>query len=121
MYVGGALSVDRGGRTEGYNWWADEELSIAELYAMTDKYLEIRPRVMVTHDCPEDVGVIINAASGRDKIRYPSRTRQAFQSMWSAHSPQLWVFGHWHHSFDHVFNGTRFICLAELEYRDIDI
>jgi hypothetical protein len=46
--------------------------------------------------------------------------------MWSAHAPDLWIFGHYHASFDHVLHGgreagTRFISLAELEYRDIDL
>lgn len=121
MFVGGAVSVDKAWRTEGYDWWADEELSTPELYAIVDKYIEARPRVMVTHDCPEDFATTMCAMSGRQKLDFPSRSRQAFQSMWSAHSPELWIFGHWHFSFDQVANGTRFVCLAELEAREFDV
>lgn len=118
MFVGGAQSVDRSWRTEGYDWWPDEELSVAELNDMVDLYIEAKPRVMITHDCPEEVAEAMEAHSGRKKLDFKSRTRQAFQAMWSAHSPELWVYGHWHYSFDHVLRGTRFVCLAELEYRD---
>lgn len=121
MFVGGALSVDREHRREGYSWWPDEELDIAGLTRIVDDYIKHRPRIMVTHDCPEEVALRMGALSGRDKIIYPSRTRQAFQSMWEIHQPELWVFGHWHHSFDSQIFGTRFICLAELEAKDIEI
>ncbi len=129
MFVGGALSVDRALRAEGYDWWPGEELSIAELKRMIDLYIERKPRIMVTHDCPEEVAGIVQsriALLGPPRRDVPSRTRRAFQDMWSAHLPELWIFGHYHMSFDHTLRGgretgTRFICLAELEYRDIGL
>lgn len=131
MFVGGAASIDKVYRVEGYSWWPDEELPIAELNRMIDLYIERKPKVMVTHDCPEEVASAICATmpmigGGAIKLDIGSRTRQALQSMWSAHSPGLWLFGHWHMSFDHVLHGgrvegTRFICLAELEYKDLRI
>lgn len=121
MFMGGAGSIDAAFRVEGYSWWEDEELSIAELNHFVDVYLETKPCVMVTHDCPEEVAEAMEAHSGRRKLNIKSRTRQALQSMWSAHSPEIWIYGHWHYSFDQVLRGTRFVCLAELEARDIDV
>lgn len=122
MFVGGAASVDRMHRLEGYDYWSDEELNIPQLNDLIDKFVAVRPRVMVTHDCPEELAKIMCAMSGRvEKRHWPSRTREAFQTMWSAHSPDIWIFGHWHFSFDSVANGTRFICLAECEAREIDV
>jgi hypothetical protein len=126
MFVGGAISIDRAYRIEDYSWWADEELSIAELNALVDVYIQAKPRVMVTHDCPREVSDILLSQfyiGGGPLQKLQSRTCQALQAMWSAHSPELWVFGHYHHSFDHVLTGgreqgTRFVCLNELEYRD---
>lgn len=128
MFVGGALSIDRQLRTEGYNWWPDEELSLAELRRLVGLYIQCKPRVMVTHDCPDEVARIVLSrvpAMAPGRKDFPSRTRYAFQEMWSAHPPKLWIFGHYHWSFDQVLHGgriaeTRFIGLAELEYRDID-
>lgn len=123
MFVGGASSVDRALRTEGVDWWADEELSIAELNTIVDDYIRFKPKIMVTHDCPEEVAKAAFFDRHRGKLNpgVSARTRQAFQSMFSAHSPDLWVYGHWHAPFDHVIGGTRFLCLAELEFRDIEV
>jgi hypothetical protein len=124
MFIGGALSIDQAFRTEGYSWWRDEELSIKELDDLIGTFMEVKPRVMLTHDCPREVGEIIcKAMTYGMSTKMESRTCQALQAMWSAHSPNLWVFGHWHYSFDHVLHGgrmkgTRFVCLNELEYRD---
>ncbi len=123
MFIGGGVSVDKAFRVEDYSWWPDEELSIAELNELTDKYIAVKPRIMVTHDCPEEVAVEMARIANRsyNKLDWPSRTRQALQSMWSAHSPEIWLYGHWHTAFDHALRGTRFICLPELAHVDIDI
>jgi hypothetical protein len=129
MFVGGAVSMDRALRREGYDWWPDEELGADELKRMIALYVERKPRVMVTHDCPEEVASVLASwlgLSGPAKVGFSSRTRLAFQEMWAAHPPELWIFGHHHTRFDRVLDGgreigTRFICLAELEYRDIEV
>lgn len=118
MFVGGGYSIDRDRRIEGYSWWPDEELSHPELGDLVDAYKSNPPRVMITHECPADLGYVLALQGGFANSYKPSRTSQAFQSMWSSHAPELWVFGHYHTSFDQVGGGTRFVCLAELEYRD---
>lgn len=127
MFIGGAISIDKEFRLEGYSWWPNEELSITELNGLVDRYVHVKPRVMITHEAPREIGEailsLIPKVGGGAFKKIESRTAQAFQAMWSAHSPDLWVFGHWHYSFDHVLHGgrekgTRFVCLAELEYRD---
>lgn len=119
MYVGGGLSIDKEYRIPGLSWWPEEELSIPHMQAMVDKFIERKPRVMVTHDCPESVAVAL--MNNPVKLDFPSRTRQAFQVMFEFHQPELWIFGHWHISFDRVIEGTRFVCLAELECKEFDI
>lgn len=124
MFCGGAVSIDRDRRTEGYTYWSDEELSIKELDVIVTDYLRVQPKIMVTHDCPEVIAEEMVRRSDRwQKLdpKYSSRSRQAFQHMWSAHRPKLWIFGHWHVSAEFNVNDTRFICLAELEHRDIDV
>ena len=123
MLIGGGLSIDKHLRQEGYTWWADEQLSVGELNELVDKFISVRPRAMITHEPPAEIGdlllgVLQVKGMGNPYEKLTSRTAQTLQSMWSAHSPELWVFGHWHLSFDHVLRGTRFVCLAELEYRD---
>ena len=118
MFVGGALSIDRDFRIEGYSWWADEELSVNGLYVIVDQIAIYKPRIMVTHECPDQIADLLMNGS---KFKDASRTRQAFSSAWEMHKPELWVFGHWHHDYDQVILGTRFICLNELSTIDIDL
>jgi hypothetical protein len=68
MYIGGALSIDKAHRTEGLNWWVDEELSIQEMNSIFDKYIKEKPDIMVTHDCPEEIAVMMEQWSGRRKL-----------------------------------------------------
>jgi len=122
MFVGGAASIDRAYRTEGLNWWADEELSYEDLYTMHDIYDVSKPRVMITHDCPEYISNELCIKTGLTKYNETSRTRTAFESMHkSDHQLDIWIFGHWHEPFDEVINGTRFICLDINQYIDLDI
>ena len=119
FFCGGALSVNLKGRTEGLNWWPDEELSGPDFARIREKYLDEKPAIMVTHDCPHEVAQAVLLHNEIDKGVAISRTRQAFQGMWERYKPDTWVFGHWHLSMDKVISGTRFICLAELEPRDL--
>jgi Icc-related predicted phosphoesterase len=122
MFVGGAWSIDRPWRTEGVDWWPDEELSIVELTAMIDTFVETKPEIMVTHDCPHSVAdLILLRNGGGHKPNYPTRTGQALEMMFAQHQPKIWIFGHWHINFDYIHNGTRFICLGELSHIDLDI
>lgn len=124
MYVGGAWSIDRDYRQEGIDWWPDEELSTAELYQIYDSYMLHKPRIMATHDCPTIISYELFIKDGRSPFgsqQIPTRTAQAFQSMWEAYKPDLWIFGHWHKTCERVILGTRFICLNELDYVDVDL
>lgn len=118
MFVGGAASINKHLRIPDYTWWEDEELSYKQLDDMITVYTTTKPRVMVTHDCPEELAQVLLTIKSQLEPN-GTRTRTAFQRMWSAHSPEIWVFGHWHHSFDHVLRGTRFVCLAELEVKEL--
>lgn len=119
FFCGGALSVNLKNRTEGLNWWPEEELSVPELDTIQEKYLDAKPSLMVTHDCPFSIAEAMLRDKNIDKSVAVSRTRQAFNGMWNHCKPDTWIFGHWHLSFDKVISGTRFICLNELEFIDL--
>lgn len=116
MFVGGGLSIDKDYRIEDYSWWPEEQLSQADMNRVADIYEKIRPEMMVTHESP---------ATATERIPHShhyydhSRTSQFLQSLWNLHKPKIWIHGHHHISVDHVIEGTRFICLAELEMKDI--
>lgn len=116
MFIGGAFSIDWRYRIEDYSWWKDEELSIDHLNLLHDCYRVAKPACMVTHDCPITVIKYLHSHHLFDN----SRTQQALEAMWHVHKPTVWVFGHHHMSFDQVIDGTRFVCLNELEVKEIN-
>lgn len=123
MYVGGAWSIDYQWRTMGIDLWEDEELSHDNLSRLIDLYDLVRPRVMVTHDCPLSVSnkLFVERGKSFSKAQFKTRTGSALQAMFEIHKPKLWLMGHWHCDTDEVIDGTRFICLNELSYVDIDM
>ncbi len=127
MFVGGGFSIDRAYRVEGFSYWTDEELDQSYLDVLIDDFSKTKPSIMVTHDTVESVAAMILATiphvgNGQMKMdpRFASRTRVAFERMFAAHKPKLWIFGHWHVPFDYLHEGCRFICLPELGTVDIN-
>lgn len=124
MFVGGAYSIDKDWRTPGIDWWPDEELSYEELDKMFDKYVETKPRVMITHDCPTHVSYEMFISKGLGMENVPviqTRTAQAFQAMWEEHKPEEWYFGHWHNTRTMTLDGTKFQCLGQLDFIDVEL
>ena len=109
MSVRGAMSTDRYLRTENRDWWSNEELTYNEMLNAYDSYVLNKPKIMLTHDCPQSIMEYVFGYKDR------STTRQGFQHMFDEHKPDMWVFGHYHKSINTVIDGTRFICLNELE------
>jgi predicted phosphodiesterase len=123
MYMGGAWSIDHHWRTMGIDMWEDEELSYADLNIAINMFELAQPRVMVTHDCPAEIALELFIKTGNSlggKNQFKTRTASALQAMFEVHQPDLHIFGHWHTDVDKVVNGTRFICLGELSYCDVD-
>lgn len=125
FFLGGATSIDQHSRTEGVDFWSGEEMSIVDQMAGIDKYEcivnEGNPiKAIVSHELPENIAHII-FADRLERLNKGSRTRQALEAIHTIQAPPLWIFGHWHKSVDTIIDGTRFICLDELEYIDIDM
>ena len=119
--VGGALSIDKHLRTEGQDWWSDEELNYAQFLELIAKYETARPRVVVSHECPEIMVNYVLKTKGKYKYDIPSITRQFFDNLLHVHKPDLWIHGHWHMDHHTIFDGVEYIGLDELSYVDLDI
>lgn len=127
FFLSGAFSIDYFWRTAGVSWWPDEELPIQSLYAAYDRYMKVKPAVMLTHECPtEAMGVmlqhlLLDSYHGAKMGCATSRTAQALQSMFEEHKPKFWVFGHHHLTKGFDWKGTRFQCLNELETAELEL
>jgi predicted phosphodiesterase len=107
--VRGADSIDKHHRVEGKTFFSNEEMSYAESLQVVDNYLKIKPKIVVSHDCPQRIMSMLFGYTDK------STTRQALQAMLDDHKPDFWIFGHHHHSLNEIIDGVRFICLDELE------
>ena len=116
MFIGGADSIDKAYRIEGLSWWREEQLDYGEWVVTYDTYLKNTPRIMVTHDCPRSIYYHLHERVFETPDDATSRNLQYF---FESHKPELWIFGHHHLSFDKVIDGTRFVCLDELETMEI--
>lgn len=125
MLVGGAWSIDHHIRTEGLNWWSDEEISIKEFDRILEQYAITKPRVMITHDCPNDAAQQLFIDSGASLFPgqplIKTRTGSYLQAMFEIHQPEQWYFGHWHMTTGKVINGTKFQCLGIHDYVDVEL
>jgi hypothetical protein len=122
--MGGAASIDRMWRTEGVDWWSDEELSDKALDDMVEIWREHKPNVMVTHDCSEWFAREHMMPAVNSTINLMSRTRLSINRMYAIHAPKIHIFGHWHIAVDHVDthnSGTRMICLGINQHLDLEI
>jgi Calcineurin-like phosphoesterase len=116
FYYRGAYSIDRGDRTIGINWWEDEQVSIDQFMKARELYRIIKPRIVISHDCPDSISYQFLKPYQR---KYENLTGWALQELFNIHQPNLWVFGHYHNSRTIQYGNTKFICLDELETYDI--
>lgn len=129
MFIGGAWSIDNPNappgwyrRTKNVNWWAGEECSDAQFEQFMKTYLENKPRVLITHDCPDFVAREIFWKNGIIQgEQYYHRTGEWLGKMAREYEPDFVFFGHWHHSIAQKIGKTIYVCLDELDHIDIDL
>lgn len=120
-YARGANSIDKQYRTEGLSWWANEQMSQAELEACVEDFEREQPLVVFTYDAPyqlyeELIGI---GRNGFGPIR-PNPTCLMLDECFRRWQPQLWLFGHHHRDYTTWKGHTHFKCLQELQTMDFD-
>jgi len=112
FFFRGAYSIDRQYRTIGIDWWEQEQLKIEDFMKARELYRQIKPDVVLTHDCPQSLYSYLLPPG--TKV-YENITSWALEELFNIHQPKFWRFGHFHQSWRKVVNGTDFRCLNELE------
>ena len=129
MFIGGAWSIDNPDappgwykRTADVNRWHDEECSDEQFEAMLSVYSVVKPRVMITHDCPHNIAGHMFWDTGFLKgPRYNTRTGDFLQKLFDINQPDEWYFGHWHHSMVYKHGHTMFQCIGIYDYVDVEL
>lgn len=115
--INGAFSIDQYKRTEGVDWWREEEHTVIELNMLVDEFIRKAPLTVISHEAPAQALTAFNFPFAKQE----SRTKQALTAMFENHKPKLWVFGHYHTSLDVEVDGTRFICVAKDSHIDLEV
>ena len=110
FFVRGANSIDKHLRTPYQSWWPNEQLDYSQAQEAAQLYSEIKPNLIITHDCPS---CIVQKMFTYQPIR--SYTGDLLDQLFHVHQPALWIFGHHHKSIQKNISGTLFVCLNELE------
>lgn len=120
FFVRGAFSIDAALRSPMVDWWPQEELSLHQCYECLRLYQQIKPDLVLTHDCPTAICQIIGNPQvlvnyGFDPVTFTTNTQSLLQAMINYHKPSRWFFGHHHKSIKVKYHGIEFQCLNELE------
>ena len=98
LFMGGADSIDKGGRTPGYDWFPEEIITQADLDLLPDTTVD----TVISHTAPTSIV---------EKLRYPywqhrkcdDPSSVALQIVLEKYNPCKWFFGHWHlHQYGRV-------------------
>jgi hypothetical protein len=96
--LGGAFSVDSHRRTEGKDWWTDEEPTPEE----AQRLIEGGPiDVLVTHDAPLSVPLKSGLKLPSGYIERANRTRILLDDVVATLTPAHLIAGHWHQRHIH--------------------
>ena len=102
-YVSGAFSIDKSRRTEGIDWFNDEELSISDLNNASYYFETLCPKLMITHSVP--TSIVPKLLHKHSSIK--SRTQQGLQGIYEHYVPNLWLCGHFHRKSMGILCGTK--------------
>jgi hypothetical protein len=121
FWISGAWSLDYAVRTDGVDWWHDEELSILQLQTAILACSRIKPDIILSHDAPYQAGLpLLKSMQAKNNPEiFKTRTGQALTALFEQYQPKQWIFGHYHYSWSKFINHTKFQCLNELEMCEV--
>jgi len=130
FYVRGGFSLDLQSRiqheqiTGVKSWWSNEQLSVKECEDCLELYNREKPDVVMSHSCPAEISNIIGMPGFLRSFGWSedmtTQTQHLLQFMFEDWQPKIHIFGHMHRNWEQTINGTKFICINELEYIDFN-
>lgn len=97
--LGGANSINRYSLTPNVDWWADEQISLGDLYRTVEGG---RADVMLTHDCPQSLSGRIGSDDGWsiEALNYARGSSEIVEQAVTAVKPRILFHGHYHKFHD---------------------
>lgn len=109
LFLGGASSIDKGMRLEGWDWFPEEMIT----WPQANKAIDAgRVDVMFTHDMPT---VAFESVRGNAKWILAdsegAKNRGVIQAVLENAQPQILVHGHMHYNYELVYKNTEIVGL----------
>jgi len=118
FFVRGGFSIDKALRIPRISWWEEEELTWQEMNDCVELYRIVKPTMVLSHECPSEILPYI--CTNTLKLT-PSVTSGLLNELWTLSQPFYWCFAHHHKNWLGELKNTRFQCLDELTYANIEI
>ena len=119
FWISGGYSIDAAYRIIGIDWWEDEEIAWEELQKAVEMFGDVKPRVVVSHECPATAQYEMFPHTTKRHVQ--NRTKMAIEEMFRRHQPEFWCFGHYHYPTRKQIGSTFFVCCGEvLAGRNLD-
>lgn len=107
VYCGGATSHDRSSRTEGVDWFRQENISEQDLSRALELSRGLPVQVMVAHDTVREAFRLIK----EPQWVFADQNRELLEQLFYSVQPKLYIHGHYHFYRDYEYMGCRFLCL----------
>jgi len=130
FFVRGAFSVDIMYRLDQNmngkkSWWDAEQLTYEQMRICEEEYAHCKPDLVITHTAPTKVIRDCFSTSPIHRLgfseNFQDHTSGLLQRLFEIHQPSRgWYFGHFHQDVVDTIDGTRFQCLPELGFVDIE-
>lgn len=115
LCIGGAESIDKELRTEGFNWWCGERITIKNYHTIMNNLNGEKPNIIVSHDAPS---ILIKNVFSHVK---PNSSTKILDNLLEELTPNYWFFAHHHYSFSGIYKNTKYTCLDELETVQLNV
>lgn len=126
FFIRGAWSIDKKYRTFKVDWFPNEEMSQEEWGRCIDLYAQVKPDILISHDCPFSIlsrlsNPNIAKSFGFNSGNIRTITGAGLDECISIHKPKNHFFGHHHKWFDEVIDGVHYYCIPTLKYIDLEL
>lgn len=119
FYVRGGISIDKAYRTEGKDWFPDEQLTYSQMCNAITLYEKVKPEIVLSHETPSSmIPYVANPNFAHLNLK-PSATAQMLEEMIKIHQPKFWFHAHFHVNKYYKPHNTSFFCIDELCYVDL--
>jgi DNA repair exonuclease SbcCD nuclease subunit len=112
VYCGGATSYDRAYRTEGLDWFPEENITDEDIRRAIRNCEGKSIRIMVAHETIREAFRIIK----RPGWSFADQNRERLEELFHAARPEIYIHGHYHFHREYEYLGCRFICLQNPDH-----